>query len=115
MIILMVVFRRVECAGWLNGGDNLAFQHAALLKRCLGRFGCLPLFITVREDPPGDTVTPVAKLGIGRQRIMRAPEDMQQALVGDGGGIIDDTHSLDMPRTAGGHLLVAGFLTLPLR
>ena len=53
---------------------------------------------------------PVAELPVRRGRIDIVPENLQQFLVVDFGGVVCDAHRLGVPGAAGGNLFIGRIL-----
>src|SRR5262249_13463148 len=99
--ILLVVFLMILLGGIeLRGGDDLGYNRTIKpfrrIETLLRRFRRLALGFVVVEDRGTILVAMVAKLGVGSDRIDVVPEDVQQLLIADLGGVVDDLHGLGM-------------------
>src|SRR4051794_20285702 len=107
VVVLVVVFRGPEWPGVADLRDDRTTPPVLGLQRRLRRFGqpALPSVVHENRGPVGFAA--IAELPARVERIDVVPEHLEQALVGDLGGVEDDTHRLEVARAARADLGVA--------
>jgi hypothetical protein len=110
VVILMILFRRVEGRERYDRRDDRHPECARSLKLPLGKLGRLPLLWGVVENDRTVLRSDVGALAVRCGRVVRVPEDVQQFRVGDHGRVESDLDDLGVPGCAGADPLVSGIL-----
>jgi hypothetical protein len=113
VVLLVILLGRPEGPRRNDLGHDRTGQLLRRLERRLRRERQLLLRFVVEEDRRAILAAVVAELRVARDRVDVVPEDVEQLLVADLGGIVDDVYRLGVARDASRDLLVGGWSTVP--
>src|SRR2546428_9653138 len=113
VVALVVLLGRVERGRRHDLGRDRAPE--ALREALLRLLRQAALRVVVVEDRGAVLVAVVAELRLRRERVDVVPEDVEQLLVSELAGVVDDLDRLGVARAARRHLLVGGVLGVAAR